>query len=241
MKKFKLTTNTKVNALGITLFQIECTVAIEKHRIKVGDLGGWVESEYLSNGNARVSGNAWVSGNALVSGDAQVSGNALVSDNARVSGDAQVSGNAWVSGNALVSGDAQVYGDALVSGDAQVSGDARVSDNARVSGDAWVSGNAWVSDNALVSGDAQVYGNALVSGDARVSENADYCCFQSFGSSNRTTTFHKDVKIVVRVNCGCFTGSIDDFIEKVNTTHGDNILGKTYQAIIAVAKLKFRL
>ena len=66
MKKFKLTSNTKVNALGVTLFQIECTVAIERHGIKVGDLGGWVESEEV-NGNARVSGDAWVFGDAWVS------------------------------------------------------------------------------------------------------------------------------------------------------------------------------
>jgi len=126
--KFKLTSKSKVNAWGVTLFQIEATCDITERGVKKGDKGGWVESEKTSNGNARVSGNAWVSGDAEVSGDARVYGNAEVSGNARVYGDA------WVSGNA------EVYGDAWVYGNARVSGNARVYGNAEVYGDALDSG-----------------------------------------------------------------------------------------------------
>ena len=101
-KKFELTDNFVINALGIKLFQIKCTKAFKN--ANEGDLGGYVEKEE----NLSQSGDAWVSG------DAQVYGNAQVYGDARVSGDAQVYGNA------------QVYGDARVSGDAWVSGDARV-------------------------------------------------------------------------------------------------------------------
>jgi len=138
--KFKLTSKSKVNAWGVTLFQIEATCDITERSVKKGDKGGWVESEKTSNGDARVSGNAWVYGNAEVSGDAWVSGNA------EVYGNAEVSGDAWVSGNA------EVYGDAKVSGDAWVSGNAEVYGDARVSGNAWVYGNAEVSGDALDSG-----------------------------------------------------------------------------------------
>ncbi len=78
---FKLTAETKVNIFGVKLFRIELTIDCKWG--KKGEKGGWIESEKISNGNARVSGNAWVSG------DAQVYGNA------RVSGNAQVYGNAW--------------------------------------------------------------------------------------------------------------------------------------------------
>ena len=98
MKHFKLTSETKINFLGIRLFRIECTVDCKW--AKVGEKGGWVEKE------ENISGDAWVSDNA------RVYGNAEVSDNARVYGNAEVSDNAWVSGNA------RVYGDAWVSGDA---------------------------------------------------------------------------------------------------------------------------
>src|SRR3990167_4341915 len=74
---FKLTNESKVNLLGVTLFRIEAVVDIPARGVKKGDKGGWLESEKTSNGNARVSGDARVSGNAWVSGNAEVSGDAL--------------------------------------------------------------------------------------------------------------------------------------------------------------------
>ena len=82
--KFKLTNESKINFFGVKLFRIEATVDIESCGVKKGDKGGWVESETISNGNARVSGNAWVYGNAEVYGDARVSGDARVYGNARL-------------------------------------------------------------------------------------------------------------------------------------------------------------
>ena len=87
MKKFELTTNTKM-FLGKKLFQIKALISFGD--VEAGELGGYIEKEE----NLDYDGDAWVSGNARVSGDACVSGNACVYGNARVYG------NAWVSGNA---------------------------------------------------------------------------------------------------------------------------------------------
>ena len=82
--KFELTDNTRVNFMGVTLYQIRATEDIPARGVRKGDLGGWVESAELTNGDARVSGDAWVYGNAEVYGNARVSGNA------RVYGDADI-------------------------------------------------------------------------------------------------------------------------------------------------------
>ena len=130
MKKFELTSETKINIFGKKLFRIKALISFAD--VEAGETGGWVEKE----GNVNQSGNAWVSGDAIVYGNAKVSGNAWVSGDAIVYGNAMVSGNAWV------------YGDAKVYGNAEVSGDAKVYGNAKVSGD------------AIVYGDAKVYGDA---------------------------------------------------------------------------------
>lgn len=65
-KKFELTDNFVINALGIKLFQIKCTKAFKN--ANEGDLGGYVEKEE----NLSQSGDAWVYGNAQVYGDARV-------------------------------------------------------------------------------------------------------------------------------------------------------------------------
>ena len=87
MKKFELTSETKINIFGKKLFRIKALISFAD--VEAGETGGWVEKE----GNVNQSGNAWVYGDAKVSGNAWVSGDAMVSGNAWVSGDAMVSGN----------------------------------------------------------------------------------------------------------------------------------------------------
>ena len=110
-----------------------------------------------------------------------------------------------------------------------------------LSGYAWVSGNAEVSDDARVSGNAWVSGDARVSGNAEVSGNADYCCLQSFGSCDRTTSVFRQKDGTLRVRCGCFDGNLSEFAAKVAETHGDNKFGKEYRAMIELIKIRFGL
>ena len=58
-KHFELTTESKVDSFGRTLFRVKLTINCKWG--KAGDLGGWVEKE------SNIRGNAWVSGKAQVS------------------------------------------------------------------------------------------------------------------------------------------------------------------------------
>jgi len=121
---FELTNETKVNIFGITLFRIKATKSFRD--VRVGDLGGWVDTAHLRNGNARVSGNA------------------------------------------------------------------------------------------------------------NIEKDNDICWFSKFGSSNRTSTFYRTKeKNVIKVSCGCFHGTLKQFIDKVKETHGDNKFAKEYKAMVA--------
>lgn len=82
MKKFELTSETKIDVFGKKLFRIKALISFGC--VKAGETGGWVEKEE----------NLSQSGNAEVCGDALVYGNAWVCDNTKVCG------NAWVCGNA---------------------------------------------------------------------------------------------------------------------------------------------
>ena len=82
MKKFELTSETKINIFGKKLFRIKALISFGD--VEAGETGGWVEKE----GNVNQSGDAWVYGDAMVSGDARVYGDAMVSGDARVYGDA---------------------------------------------------------------------------------------------------------------------------------------------------------
>ena len=154
--------------------------------------------------------------------NARVSGSACVYDNARVSGDARVTDRARVSGDARVSSRACVYGNAHVYGDARVSGSAYISGDACVSGAAHVYGNTRVSDRAHISGDAR-----LPSWDSIFT--ASYV-----GTENGTLTVTSGVSGLV-VTRGCFTGSVDGFLERSRTVHDDKTHDE-YRMLIEVAK-----
>ena len=104
-----------------------------------------------------------------------------------------------------------------------------------VYGDARVSGNAWVSDNALVSGDA------WVAGDAEINKSAHALTIGPIGSRNDTTTFFRTKENIIRVKCGCFYGTIDEFIAKVELTHGNNKNGYVHRIAAELAKSQIEL
>lgn len=118
-------------------------------------------------------------------------------------------------------------------GDAWVSGNAQVSGGAKVSGNAQVSGNAKVCDDAWLYGNAKVYDDAKVSGDAKVYGNADYATIKGFGTVYRTTTFFRCQDGAVRVTCGSFYGTIDEFREQIKRTRE----GKVADEYLKIADL----
>ena len=54
------------------------------------------------------------------------------------------------------------------------------------------------------------------------------------------TTFFRCKDSTIKVKCGCFTGTVAEFLEKVEETHGDNKHAKAYRlaAELAVAQIK---
>ena len=81
-KKYRL--YGKKNKAGLRRIQALRDIPI--HKVKQGDLGGWIKKE----SNLSQKGDAWISGNARVYEHAQVYGNALVSEHAQVSGNVQM-------------------------------------------------------------------------------------------------------------------------------------------------------
>ncbi len=150
-------------------------------------------------------------------------------------------GNAWIYGDARVFGNAWVYGDARVSENAWVYGDARVSGDARVYGDARVSENAWVYGDARVSGDARVFDNAWVYGNAEVFNTRHFFVQGPIGSRDGYVTFYRTKDDTVEVRCGCFSGSLQEFVNQVEETHGGSRYEKEYKLAAELAKVCIRL
>lgn len=141
-------------------------------------------------------------------------------------------------GEAEVYGEAKVYGEAIVCDEAEVCGQAKVYGEARVCGQAEVYDKAEVYGEAEVCDEARVCGQAEVCGNAVIKSMSDYITISPIGSRDDTTTAFRTAD-GVRVKCGCFYGSIEEFEKKVKKTHGDNQYGKEYLAFAELLKVRF--
>lgn len=114
-------------------------------------------------------------------------------------------------------------------------------ENLSQKGICWIYYNSRVYGNAKVYGSAWVCGRAEVCGSAKISKANDILCIAPIGSRNDATTFFKTKDNDIGVKCGCFTGTIDDFLEAVNETHGKNKHAKAYKLACELAKVQIDL
>jgi hypothetical protein len=97
-QKYEFVAGDELNVDGRFLKRIRALIAIPRHDVAVGDLGGYIESE----SNLSHEGDAWVGDDGHVYDDARVYGDALVYGRALVCDNAQVYGNAQISGDEVV-------------------------------------------------------------------------------------------------------------------------------------------
>ena len=114
-----------------------------------------------------------------------------------------------------------------------------VYDEAKVYNNVKIYNNVRIGGSAKIEGSAKIGGNATIKGGAVIKSTSDYITISPIGSRDDTTTAFRTADGVIRVKCGCFYGSIDEFKRKVWETHGDNQYGKEYLAVIELLKVRF--
>ena len=105
-------------------------------------------------------------------------------------------------------------------------------------GDCWVYTDAKIYGNAKIGGNTKVYGDAKVYSDAEIKTTNDYIIIGPIGSRNDVTTAFKTTT-GVKIKCGCFYRSIEEFESKVRKTHGSNQYAKEYLAFAKLLKIRF--
>lgn len=147
-------------------------------------------------------------------------------------------GDCWVYDEAVVCNRAYVYGQAVICDEAVVRGEAVVCGNAQIRNKANVCMAVKVSGAAIVCNNAQLRDGAKFSKNALIERTADYLTLSPIGSRNDCTTFFKTADGGIFVMCGCFRGTIDEFEQAVEKTHGDNKHGQAYRKAIELAQIR---
>ena len=101
--------------------------------------------------------------------------------------------------------------------------------------------NAWVCGDAWVFGNARVYDDAWVSGNAEVFNTRHFFVQGPIGSRDGYVTFYRTKDDTIGVRCGCFSGSLQKFVDRVEETHGGSRYEKEYKLAAELAKVCIRL
>jgi hypothetical protein len=180
MRHFEFTGET-ITFQGVELRQIRALETFRTGRNEVifrGDIGGWIEkrenlcdngwvfSDGIVYGSARILRNALVHG-GIVRGHAVVTDFASVWHNATVEGSALMRDHSTAQQNAILRGRAKLLDYACATERALIEGDAILKDGAMAYGMACVGGRAVLEKRARVCGSADVYGDIVFSGDIR--------------------------------------------------------------------------
>ena len=97
-------------------------------------------------------------------------------------------------------------------------------------------GIGWIGEGAVIGKGARI-GEGAESGEgAEIKSIYDYMTVGGIGSRQGMTTFYRCKDGLIRVNCGCFNGTLDEFEAAVRETHAGNEHEKAYMAAIRMAK-----
>lgn len=195
LKKYELTENT-IHFNKRTLYQVRYLKAFKKDGVKVGDLGGYVESEknLSQEGACLILDEAMAMDNARVTMDSTIRQHAIIKGQAVLGGTATVLHDAVVSDQAVVTGNARISHRVRVMGNANIQGNVELMNTCHITGETVLAGSVWVKDNVYISmdkmpetplhpahlyesvkvfGGAQITGNAILFGQVEVGEKAE--------------------------------------------------------------------
>ena len=97
-------------------------------------------------------------------------------------------------------------------------------------------GIGWISEGAVIGKCAVIGKGAEIGEGAEINSIYDYMTVGGIGSRQGMTTFYRCKDGLIRVNCGCFNGTLDEFEAAVHETHAGNKHEKAYMAAIRMVK-----
>lgn len=97
-----------------------------------------------------------------------------------------------------------------------------------------------ITGEAQVSGSVRISGNAHLSGKVYVEKATDYFVVGPIGSREGYTTFAINAEGEIVVSCGCFSGSIQEFENRIHKEHSGTRHEEDYMLAIEFAKRKMK-
>lgn len=221
--KYKLIGDDCIKHHGRTLYRIKALKDIHTNSkiiIKKGSIGGFIEKE----DNLSQEDSCWVYNDAKVFETARVEDDAMVNYSAMIYGNALIKNNSYISGEAKVFDNVRCWDDisiidSMVHGNSVIMNDAKIYSFSDIYGDVNIKDKVLTKDHAVIYGNVKLYGNIVIDNKV-ITDSNQILGIGPIGSRNSTTYFIKQPNDIY-VQCGCFSGTIEQFTNQVKFEYID--------------------
>lgn len=198
------------------LCRIRALIEIPRYHVKIGEIGGYVESEL----NLEHDGDCWIFDDACAIEKANVHGNAGLFNHSVAKGSSGVGGNvrlfhwAEIRDYARASMNATLSDYACVSDSARIYGDAEIEKQAHLTGCASMSGHSVLSGSATLRGNISLCEWEHIADRAIVEKDSDYCLIRLERHYDTITLYasrNTDNTRICRVGWRRYDASFEEF------------------------------
>jgi hypothetical protein len=105
-------------------------------------------------------------------------------------------------------------------------------DNSRMYDNSEIHGYSRLYGNSEMRGCSRMHGNSEMHGDGIATHPSHIVCADMVGDECSCLTVHPDTEIGIRVNRGCFSGTVEEFLDTVAEKPKNNPWRKLYPQIL---------
>ena len=242
-KKYEIIKGDHINYDGHTLYRIRALkdfTAIISCGVSKYELGGYIESE----DNLSQEDNSWVYypakvyGNSSINGSVEIESGAVIKDTTIEGIDIRISDAAKITDSSIKSNNTIIY-NATISHARIVGNIIRICDGPIIQYCVINGIYIYITENAIVK-HTSIFSHYHIAKNALVKSENDILIIGPIGCRGGMTTFY-NTKHGIYVCCGCFNGSINNFIMAVKKTHKDDeFYRETYLAAARFVKEYFK-
>jgi carbonic anhydrase/acetyltransferase-like protein (isoleucine patch superfamily) len=220
----------------------------------IEDIRKWTATEFDELGNKKgicyvkesyeitIFVTAIIESDSRIGPGARIGNNVIIESGVRIGLGAIIEPDSRIWAGAIIEPGSRIGRGAIIETGARIGPDSRIGPGSIIGQGAIIETGAIIELGARIGYDARIGPGARIGSDARIGHGASimdgdkYLSINPIGSRNSLLTVVKKPTGIM-VYSGCFSGTCEEFLAKVTTTHGNNQHAKAYRAAMMMCAL----
>ena len=158
--------------------------------------------------------------------------NSKMYDNSQMYNQSRMHNNSRMYNNSRMCDNSQMHAQSQMHDNSRMHDYSRMHDHSRMYDNSRIHDHSEMHDNSQMCGNSRMYGNSCMRGYGIATHPGHVVCADNVGVECTCLTVHPDTQLGLRVNRGCFTGSVADFLAAVRDKPKDDMWRDAYPELL---------